>query len=123
MSSDLRRGEIYRVRQPQHGDPKKSRCFAVVSRQDLLDSKVNRVLCAPINTSGVGLSTEVQVGVDEGLKHDSVINCDQITRLEKSMLTNYIGALSLAKLKQLRSALVVAFDIDDDLDANILDLT
>jgi mRNA interferase MazF len=123
MSSGLRRGEIYRVRQPQHGDPKKSRCFAVVSRQDLLDSKANRVLCAPINTSGVGLSTEVQVGVDEGLKHDSVINCDQITRLGKSMLTDYIGALSLAKLKQLRSALVVAFDIDDDPDADILDLT
>jgi mRNA interferase MazF len=123
MPSGLRRGEIFRVRQPQHGDPKKSRCFAVVSRQDLLDSKANRVLCAPINTSGVGLSTEVQVGVDEGLKHDSVINCDQITRLEKSMLTDFIGALAPAKLKQLRSALVVAFDIDDDPDSDILDLT
>ena len=123
MSSGLRRGEIYRVRQPQHGDPKKSRCFAVVSRRNLLDSKANRVLCAPINTSGVGLSTEVQVGVNEGLKHDSVINCDQITRLEKSMLTDYIGALSVSKLKQLRTALVVAFDLDDDPDADIPDLT
>ena len=123
MSSGLRRGEIYRVRQPQYGDPKRSRCFAVVSRQDLLDSKANRVLCAPINTSGVGLSTEVQVGVDEGLKHDSVINCDQITRLEKSMLTDYIGALSSAKLRQLRTALVVAFDMDDDPDGDILELT
>jgi len=123
MPSGLRRGEIYRVRQPQHGDPKKSRCFVVVSRQDLLDSNVNRVLCAPINTSGVGLSTEVQVGVDEGLKHDSVINCDQITRLEKSMLTDYIGALSAPKLKLLRAALVVAFDMDDDPDADILDPT
>jgi mRNA interferase MazF len=123
MSSGLRRGEIYRVRQPQHGDPKKSRCFAVVSRQDLLDSKANRVLCAPINTSGVGLSTEVQVGIDEGLKHDSVINCDQITRLEKNMLTDYVGALSTAKLNQLRTALLVAFDIDADPDGDILDLT
>jgi mRNA interferase MazF len=123
MSSGLRGGEIYRVRQPQHGDPKKSRYFAVVSRQDLLDSKANRVLCAPINTTGVGLSTEVQVGVDEGLKHNSVINCDQITRLEKSMLTDYIGALSPAKLKLLRAALVVALDIDDDPDAVIADLT
>jgi mRNA interferase MazF len=122
MSPGLRRGEIYRVRQPQHGDPKKSRCFAVVGRQDLLDSKANRVLCAPINTSGVGLSTEVQVGPNEGLKHDSVINCDQMTRLEKGMLTDYIGALSLPKLKQLRIALLVAFDIDDDSDADILDL-
>jgi mRNA interferase MazF len=70
MPSGLCCGEIYRVRQPQCGNPKKSRCFAVVSRRNLLDSKANRVLCAPINTSGVGLSTEVQVGVDEGLKHD-----------------------------------------------------
>jgi len=116
VSSGLRRGEIYRVHQPQHGDPKKSRCFVVVSRQDLLDSKANRVLCAPINTSGVGLSTEVKVGVDEGLKHDSVINCDQITRLEKTMLTDYVGALSPAKLRELRSALVVALDIEDDPD-------
>src|SRR5271168_1086775 len=116
MSSGLRRGEIYRVRQPQHGDPKKSRCFAVVSRQDLLDSNANRVLCAPINTSGVGLATEVQVGTDEGLKPASVINCDQITRLEKSMLTDHVGVLSPAKLKQLRTALQVALDIDDDAD-------
>jgi mRNA interferase MazF len=118
MSLGLRRGEIYRVRQPQHGDPTKSRCFAVVSRQDLLDSKANRVLCAPINTSGVGLSTEVQVGVDEGLKHDSVINCDQITRLEKNVLSDYVGALSLAKLKQLRTTLAVALDIEDDPDGD-----
>jgi len=114
MPSVLSRGEIYRVRQPQHGDPKKSRCFVVVSRQDLLDSKANRVLCAPINTSGVGLATEVEVGVDEGLRHLSVINCDQITRLEKSMLTDYIGVLSAAKLRQLRTALQIALDIDDD---------
>src|SRR6202789_61000 len=123
MSSVLRRGELYRVRAPQHGEPKKSRCFAVVSRQDLLDSNANRVLCAPINTSGVGLATEVQVGIDEGLKQVSVINCDQITRLEKSMLTDYIGALSPAKLKLLRGALVVALDLDDDPDADIADLT
>jgi mRNA interferase MazF len=121
MSAGLRRGEIYRVRQPQHGDPKKSRCFAVVSRQDLLDSRANRVLCAPINTFAVGLSTEVQVGVNEGLKHDSVINCDQITRLEKNMLTDYIGVLSGTKIKQLHTALLVALDLDVDPDADVLD--
>jgi mRNA interferase MazF len=86
-------------------------------------SWVWRINCAPINTSGVGLSTEVQIGVGEGLKHGSVINCDQITRLEKSVLTDYIGALSLAKLKQLRSALVVALDIEDDPDDDTLELT
>jgi mRNA interferase MazF len=111
-ASALRRGEIYRVRQPQHGDPRKSRCFVIVSRQELLDSKANRVMCAPVNTSGFGLATEVSVGESEGLKHASVINCDQLTRLEKSLLTDYIGKLSAEKLLHLKLALRVALGID-----------
>jgi mRNA interferase MazF len=107
-----RRGKVYRVRHPQHGDPKKSRCFVVVSRQELLDSHANRVLCAPVNALGVGLATEVAVGIDEGLKHPSVINCDQLTRLEKSVLTDYVGMLSAKKLRELRTALRVALSVD-----------
>lgn len=112
VSIAARRGEIYRVRHPQHGDPKKSRCFVVVSRQELLDSNANRVLCAPVNTLGVGLATEVGVGIEEGLKHASVINCDQLTRLEKSVLTDYVGKLSSKKFGELRTALRVALSVD-----------
>ena len=112
MSSGLRRGEIYRVRQRQHGDPKKSRCFAVVSRQDLLDSKANRVLCAPINTSGVGLSTEVQVGVDEGLKHESWILCDNLVSLRKVQLTRFVGSLARSKIEELDRALKMALALE-----------
>jgi mRNA-degrading endonuclease toxin of MazEF toxin-antitoxin module len=65
----------------------------------------------------------MQVGADEGLKHDSIINCDQITRLEKCMLTDYVGALSLTKLKQLRNAFAVALDIGDDSEYDTLELT
>jgi mRNA-degrading endonuclease toxin of MazEF toxin-antitoxin module len=53
----------------------------------------------------------VEFGVDEGLKHPSVINCDQITRLE-SLLADYVGVLSPERLRKLRAALQVAFDID-----------
>ena len=112
MASALYRGEIYRVRQPQHGDPKKSRCFVLVSRQELLDSKANRALCAPVNTLGFGLATEVTVGEAEGLKHPSVVNCDQLTRLEKNLLTDYIGKLSSKKLLELHTALRVALDVE-----------
>jgi len=112
VPSVLRRGEIYRVRQPQQGDPKKSRCFVIVSRQELLESKANRVVCAPVNSAGFALATEVVVDEAEGLKHSSVINCDQLTRLEKSLLTDYIGKLSAAKLQELRTALRVALSID-----------
>ncbi|MGH8144203.1 MAG: type II toxin-antitoxin system PemK/MazF family toxin [Steroidobacteraceae bacterium] len=112
MPPALRRGEIYRVRHPQHGDPKRSRCFLIVSRQELLDSKANRVLCAPINTEGFGLATEVPVGEAEGLKHPSAVNCDQLTRLEKNLLTDYIGKLSAALMQQLKAALRVALGAD-----------
>ena len=84
----------------------------MVSRQELLDSKANRVLCAPVNTQGFGLATEVAVGVDEGLKPSSVISCDQLTRLEKNLLTDYIGKLSSKKQRELRAALRGALDVD-----------
>jgi hypothetical protein len=35
------------------------------------------------------------------------------------MLTDYIGVLSPAKLRQLRTALQIAFDIDDDSETGI----
>lgn len=111
----MTRGEVYRVRHPgtggRDGDPKRSRCFVVVSRQELLDSKANRVLCAPVNTESAGLATEVPVGVDEGLKHPSTINCDQLTRLEKALLTDYVGSLKPAKLAELKVALQIALDV------------
>jgi mRNA-degrading endonuclease toxin of MazEF toxin-antitoxin module len=47
-----------------------------------------------------------------GLKQPSVINCDQLTRLEKNMLSDYVGKLSSKKLHELRTALRVALDVD-----------
>jgi mRNA interferase MazF len=58
------------------------------------------------------MQPEVGVGVEEGLKHPSVINCDQLTRLEKSVLTDFIGMLSSKKLSELRTALRVALSVD-----------
>jgi mRNA interferase MazF len=112
VNRQLRRGEVYRVRQPQHGDPKKARCFVVVSRQELIDSNANRLLCAPVNSHGFGLATELPVGESEGLNHPSVVNCDQLTRLEKSLLTDYIGKLSAAKLLLLKMALRIALGVE-----------
>ena len=44
---------------------------------------------------------------------------EQITHLEKSMLTDYVGESSSAKLRQLRTALQIAFDIRDDPETGI----
>ena len=108
----LARGEIYLVSPPPAKDPKRARALVIVSRQTLCDSKADKVICAPINSLADGRSTEVPVGVDDGLKHKSVINCDQLVLVEKSRLTNYVGSLSPKKLAALRHALCIALDIE-----------
>ena len=107
----MNRGELYRVAHPSARDPKKYRVFVVVSRQVLIDSRFSTVICAPIYTAYDSLATQVPVGPDEGLKHESSIHCDELVSLPKSVLTNYIGALPPAKAAMLSEALRVALDI------------
>lgn len=106
----MRRGELYRVYKPQ-GDPKLYRTFVVASRQVLIDSKFSTVICAPVFTSGQGLSTQVGVGAEEGLKHPSWIMCDNLVSLPKSDLTHFVGSLSKPKLAELNRALAIALDL------------
>ena len=94
-------------------DPKKSRVFVVVSRQVLIDSRFSTVVCAPIYSVHDGLSTQVLVGIDEGLKHDSSIHCDELISIPKSALTNFVGKLSPQKIEALNRALRIALDISD----------
>lgn len=109
----MKRGELYRVARPTRGDPKRFRVFVVVSRQVLIDSRFSTVMCAPVYTAYDGLATQVLVGVEEGLKHESSIHCDEIVSLAKSMLSTYVGTLSPQKLDQLNRALRIALDIPD----------
>jgi len=94
-------------------DPKKSRVFVVVSRQVLIDSRFSTVVCAPIYSVHDGLSTQVLVGIDEGLKHDSSIHCDELISIPKSALTNFVGKLSPQKIEALNRALRIALNISD----------
>ena len=110
----MRRGELYRVKRPSSRDPKRFRVFVVVSRQVLIDSRFSTVVCAPIYTAYEGLSTQVPVGTDEGLKHDSSIHCDELMSLSKSMLTQYISQLPQQKQRLLDKALKEALQLHDD---------
>jgi len=109
----VKRGELYRVMHPSAQDPRKSRVFAVVSRQVLIESRFSTVICAPVYSVHDGLSTQVAVGTDEGLKHDSSIHCDELVSLSKLVLTNYVGSLSPQKLQALNRALRVALDLPE----------
>lgn len=108
----MKRGELYRVRKPGGGDPKSSRVFAVVSRQATIDSGWETVVCVPVFTARHGLATQVAVAIEEGLKHDSALYCDGLVSVPKSRLTDFVGALSTARIRELDRALVAALDID-----------
>ena len=108
----MKRGELYRVSLGSRTDTKKQRVYVVVSRQELIDSAYSTLICAPVYTSYEGLSTQVPVGVEEGLKHPSAIRCDELISILKKQLTSYIGILSEKKLIELRQALSIAIGID-----------
>jgi mRNA interferase MazF len=107
----MRRGEIYRVHHPSD-DPKLYRSFVVVSRQILIDSRFPTVICAPILTRGHGFSTQVSVGIDEGLKHESWILCDNLVSLRKVQLTRFVGSLTHSKIAELDRALKMALALE-----------
>jgi mRNA interferase MazF len=104
----VKRGDLFRVRRPGGGDPKGSRVFVVVSRQTLIDSQFSTVVCAPVYTRRDGLATQVEVGLDDGLKHESSIHCDALVSLPKPLLTDYLASLRPPQLRQLDQALRVA---------------
>ena len=83
----------------------------VVSRRAVIDSRFSSVICAPVYSARHGLSSQVPVGIDDGLKHDSAIHCDELVSLSKTALTDYIGTLSSEKIAQLNRALAVALEL------------
>ena len=108
----MKRGELYRVEKPSKRDPKGFHVFVIVSRQDFVERTYPSVICAPVYSNCNGLNSEVEVGVDEGLKHDSCIRCDELVSMQKSSLTNFIGSLPPRKIQELNQALKVALEID-----------
>ena len=104
----MRRGDLFRVRRPGGGDPKSPRVFVVVSRQALVDSRFSTVVCAPVYTRRDGLATQVEVGPDEGLKHESSIHCDALVSLPKPLLTDFVASLTPVRLRALDQALRIA---------------
>ena len=111
----MKRGELYRVYRGNHrhtSDPRDFRVFVVLSRQTLIDSHFSTVICAPIYSHFDGLSTQIEVGVNEGLKKSSSIFCDELVSIEKIRLTDFVGSVAVTKLLALDESLKIALDID-----------
>jgi len=107
----VKRGDLYRVRRGLKYDPKKNRVVLVVSRQELVDNTFTTVICAPVYSRYGGLRTQVEIGVEEGLKHDSTVCCDELYSVEKTLLTDFIGNLPNDKMEAVNAALRIALAV------------
>ena len=101
------------VEKPGSQDPKRQRVFVVVSRQALIDTRFSSLICAPVYSRHDGLSTQVRIGMAEGLKRHSSIHCDEVVSLPKAMLTHFIGRLDDEKTEEMDRALVTALDLQE----------
>lgn len=111
----MKRGELFLVRKPGASDPRKQRVFVIVSRQALVESRFSTVICAPVYSRHDGLSTQVPIGVPEGLKKESSIHCDELVSLPKSALTNFVGSLKTPQMKALDRALSISLGLETSL--------
>lgn len=73
---------------------------------------LTRVTVAPITGTVRGLSTEVPVGVRNGLEKDSVVSVDNIVTIPVSTLGHQIGFFLLDQEELLATAIRHAFDLD-----------
>jgi len=106
------RGEIYRTgeRAPERGG--KPGFYVVVSRSFIAENEdVSTVVCAPVYSQVLGLSTEVVVGPEEGLPRVSSVRCDFLALMFKRRLTTFVASLPPRKVEELNHALAVALDL------------
>ena len=108
----MQRGDLYLVRKSGSADPRKQRVFVVVSRQFLIDSKFSTVICAPVYSRHNGLSTQISIGIAEGLKQESSIHCDELVSVSKSLLTRFVGRVYHEKLHAMDAALAIALELE-----------
>ena len=110
MASRVNRSEIWLY---SFGVPDKRRPVLVLSRQRAI-SLLRTVLVAPITSAAHGAPSEVQVGTDEGLKHESVVNLDQVQTVDQAKLQHFVGTVRPEKMTAVCRALLIATGCGDD---------
>jgi mRNA-degrading endonuclease toxin of MazEF toxin-antitoxin module len=106
------RGEIYRTDERAPERAGKPGFYVVVSRSFIAENEdVSTVVCAPVYSQVLGLSTEVVVGPGEGLPRVSSVRCDFLALMFKRKLTTFVASLPPRKVEELNRALAVALDL------------
>jgi mRNA interferase MazF len=87
--------------------PDKRRPVLVLSRAKALQH-LRTATVAPITSTIHGLPSEVRVGVDDGLKHESVANLDHVITVSQQDLRAYVGHLDEQRMRAVCAAIEIA---------------
>ena len=106
-------GEIYRTREKVSERGHKPGFYVVVSRDFVAaNDDISTVVCAPIYGELLGLRTEVEIGVEDGVPRQSAVRCDFLMLMFKRKLTGFVSTLSSVKQRELKQALRHASQVD-----------
>ena len=108
MARGLNRGELWLLDRPK---PDKRRPVLILSRQSLIRS-LRTVTVVAVTSTLRGAPTEVEVGVDEGLKKPSCVNLCNIFTVTQNELVRFVGSLTAEKMAKVCRALVIASGCD-----------
>ncbi|HZM53776.1 MAG TPA: type II toxin-antitoxin system PemK/MazF family toxin [Acidimicrobiales bacterium] len=108
MTAVVRRGEVWLA------DLDKTRPVIVLTR-DPFGRLLHSVIIAPVTYTIRGLSTEVPLGRDDGIRHPSVANLDNVQLVARDRFRRRIGRVQPATMTALCAALSVAVDCNDSI--------
>jgi mRNA interferase MazF len=108
VAGELSRGQIWQFR---FAPPDKRRPVLILSRKALLEHLHTATVVA-ITSTQRGSPTEVELGVEEGLKQPSRANLANLFTVRQSDLKRYVGAVGRDKMRQICRSLVIACGCD-----------
>lgn len=96
----MRRGEVWWA---ELGEGAGRRPVLLLSRNEAYAVR-KLVTVAPLTTRIRGISSEVPLGIAEGVPKECVANLDTITTIARSCLCENLARLSAGKMKQVEAA-------------------
>ena len=108
MAPRLNRADIWLLERPRSD---KRRPVLVLSRPSLI-AALHTVTVAAVTTTRRGSPTEVELGVEEGLKGPSCVNLCHVFTVAQADLRQFVGTVAPGKMKAVCRALAIATDCD-----------
>ncbi len=104
----MRRGEVrwYRFAQPDKRRP------VVILTRDSAIKYLGEITVAPVTSTIRDIPSEVLLSQRDGMPKECAINLDHIQTVSKGKIGTLIVSLPLAKLEELRGALLFALGFD-----------